>query len=231
MIQIRRADERGHENHGWLDSYHTFSFADYYDPGHMGFRSLRVINEDRVQGGEGFGTHSHRDFEIISYVISGALEHQDSMGTKAVMRAGDVQRISAGTGIAHSEYNASREELVHFLQIWLVPSRKGVSPNYSQRSFGNPSSVGLKLACSKDGREESIPINQDANVYIGRFEEGQRLTHPLARNRYAWVQLISGDLAVNTTVLSPGDGAALSEEGVVALLSVAGAHFVVFDLN
>jgi redox-sensitive bicupin YhaK (pirin superfamily) len=231
MIEVRRAKERGHAQHGWLDSRHTFSFADYHDPQHMGFRSLRVINEDRVQPGEGFGTHSHRDFEIISYVISGALEHQDSMGTKAVMKAGDVQRISAGTGISHSEYNHSQTELVHFLQIWLLPAQKGVRPNYAEQSFGDPSPNGLTLACSGGGRDGSIRINQDADLFVGRLNPGQHLRHALQKDRFAWIQIISGELNANGTGLQPGDGASVQAESSVELSSGSGAHFLVFDLN
>ena len=199
-------------------------------PNIWAFHSLRVINEDRVEGGEGFGTHSHRDFEIISYIVSGALEHKDSMGTKAVMRSGDIQRISAGTGIAHSEYNHSPTERVHFLQIWLVPSRNGVTPSYAEKSFGNPSPNGLTLACSNDGREGSLLINQDADLLIGRLDAGQQLGHVL-RNPYSWVQLISGVLDVNGTPLRPGDGAAVDGETDLRLSSGDGAHFLVFDLN
>ena len=231
MITIRRSSERGHAEHGWLDSRHTFSFADYYDPRHMGFRSLRVINEDRVRGGQGFGTHPHRDFEIISYIISGALEHQDSMGGKAVMRAGDVQRISAGTGIAHSEYNHSPTEVVHFLQIWLVPAIKGVKPSYAEKSFGSPIPAGLTLACSSDGRSGSIQINQDVDVYIARIEPAQQLTLPLRDERRAWIQLIAGKLDVNGTRLDTGDGAAVENQSEIRLQSDEGAHFLIFDLN
>jgi len=230
MITIRRSSERGHANHGWLDTYHTFSFADYHDSNHMGFHSLRVINEDRVQGGEGFGTHSHRDFEIISYIVSGALQHQDSMGSKAVMRAGDIQRISAGTGIAHSEYNHSTKEQVHFLQIWLFPSRRGISPNYAERSFGHPIPAGMTLACSRDGRDGSVPINQDADLFVARLDAGQDRDHVLAQ-KYAWIQLISGDLRVNTAALTAGDGAAVEEEPTLRLSTTNGAHFLLFDLN
>jgi redox-sensitive bicupin YhaK (pirin superfamily) len=230
MVRIRHSNERGHANHGWLDSHHTFSFAGYHDPEHMGFRSLRVINEDRVQGGEGFGTHPHRDFEIISYIVSGALEHQDSMGTRAVMRAGDVQRISAGTGIAHSEYNHSPKEQVHFLQIWLVPSRKGVRPDYAEQSFGNPPPSGLTLACSTDGRNGSIAINQNADLFIGRLSAGEEFSLPL-RNTHSWVQLISGKVEVNNTPLGAGDGAAVDDGPSLHLSAAEDAHFLVFDLN
>lgn len=230
MISIRRANERGHANHGWLDSYHTFSFADYHDPHNMGFHSLRVINEDRVKGGEGFGTHPHRDFEIISYIVSGALRHQDSMGSKAVMRAGDIQRISAGTGIAHSEYNDSAEEPVHFLQIWLFPSQRGVRPDYAQFSLGAPVPHGMTLVCSPEGREGSLSINQDADLFVGRLDANRQIDHQL-RHSNAWVQLISGDLTVNGQNISAGDGIALEQEKELKLSSAQSAHFVAFDLE
>ncbi len=231
MIKIRRANERGHADHGWLDSYHTFSFADYYDPQHMGFRSLRVINEDRVQGGQGFGTHPHRDFEIISYVVSGALKHEDSMGHAAVMKAGEVQRISAGTGIAHSEFNNSPTEAVHFLQIWLLPSRKGVKPDYAQQSFANSPSNALTLACSPAGKDKSIKINQDVELFIGKLSPEGKINHPIREQHGAWIQLIEGDLALNGNKLSPGDGAAVEDEKELFLSSDKGAHFLLFDLN
>jgi len=231
MIKIRPSNERGHADHGWLNSYHTFSFANYYDPQHVGFRSLRVINEDRVQGGKGFGTHPHQDFEIISYVISGALKHQDSMGHTAVMKAGDVQRISAGTGIAHSEYNNSPTEPVHFLQIWLVPSRKGFPPSYAQQSFFDAPTDALTLVCSADGGNKSIKINQDVSLYIGKLPTKGEISQPLGEQRHAWVQLIEGDLDLNGTKLSPGDGASLDDERDIRLASAKGAHFLLFDLN
>src|SRR5271167_1368812 len=193
MIKIRKSDERGHANHGWLDSHHTFSFADYYDPQHMGFRSLRVINEDRVQGGKGFGRHPHQDFEIISYVVSGALKHEDSMGHAAVMKAGDVQRISAGTGIAHSEFNNSSTEQVHFLQIWLKPSRKGFPPDYAQASFANAPLNALTLVCSPEGKNGSLKINQDVNLFIGKLSAKGKINHPVGAQRHAWIQLIEGE--------------------------------------
>jgi redox-sensitive bicupin YhaK (pirin superfamily) len=231
MISLRKSGQRGHANHGWLDSYHTFSFADYHDPQHMGFRSLRVINEDRVHGGKGFDTHPHRDFEIISYVVSGALKHQDSMGHNAVMTAGDVQRISAGTGIAHSEYNNSPTEPVHFLQIWLLPIRKGLPPGYAQESFSNTPPSGLSLACSADGRAGSIKINQDVDVFVGRLDPKEEANHPLREQRYAWIQLIEGDLDLNGHNLTAGDGASIDAENEIRLRSENGAHFLLFDLN
>jgi quercetin 2,3-dioxygenase len=231
MIKIRKASDRGHANHGWLDSYHTFSFANYCDPQHMGFRDLRVINEDRVAGGEGFGTHPHQDFEIISYVISGALKHEDSMGHAAVMKAGEVQRISAGTGIAHSEFNNSPSEPVHFLQIWLLPSRKGFPPSYAQKSFASAPVNALTLVCSPDGSNQSIAINQNLKLYIGKIAAKGKISHPLGDQRHGWVQLIEGDLDLNGEKLSPGDGTAISDEGELRLLSETGAHFLLFDLN
>ena len=231
MTKIRKANQRGHANHGWLDSYHTFSFASYHDPQHTGYRSLRVINEDRVEGGQGFGTHPHRDFEIISYVVSGALKHEDSMGHTAVMKMGDVQRISAGTGIAHSEFNNSASEPVHFLQIWLVPSQKGLHPDYAQQSFSDLPPNGLTLACSGDGRAGSIKVNQDVDLFIGRLDPKEKLNHALRNQRYAWVQVIEGDLDLNGTKLSPGDGASLDDENELRFESTHGAHFLFFDLN
>jgi quercetin 2,3-dioxygenase len=231
MIKIRRSNERGHANHGWLDSYHTFSFAGYFDPQHMGYRSLRVINEDRVKGGMGFGTHPHEDFEIISYVLSGALKHQDSMGHTAVMKAGDVQRISAGTGIAHSEYNNSTTEPVHFLQIWLLPSRKGLPPGYAQQSFATAPSGALTLVCSPDGGHKSIKINQDVDLLIGKMAAGGKITYPLRAQRHAWIQLIEGDLDLIGKKLSAGDGASVDAESELNFASEKGAHFLLFDLN
>ena len=231
MIKIRRSNERGHANHGWLESYHTFSFADYYDEKHEGFRSLRVMNEDRVQGGKGFGTHPHRDFEIISYVVSGALKHEDSMGHAAVMKAGEVQRISAGTGLAHSEFNNSRTEPVHFLQIWLFPSRQGLPPDYAQQSFAAAPLDTLTLACSPEGRKQSIKINQDVDLFIGKIGPDGKLDHSLRKQRAAWIQLIAGDLQLNKQQLAPGDGASVENEKELHLASEKGAHFLLFDLK
>ncbi len=212
MITIRRSDERGHADHGWLDSHHTFSFANYFDPQHTQFRTLRVLNEDRVMGGQGFGSHPHRDMEIISYVVSGALEHKDSLGTKAVMRAGDVQRISAGSGVVHSEYNASADVPVHFLQIWIVPDERGVKPEYAEKSFRDAPVGTLNLIASKGGRDGSISIHQDADVNVGRLVAGGKLEHSFAAGRSGWVQLIEGSLDVNGQKLSGGNGVSISDE-------------------
>ena len=229
MITIRKSDERGHANHGWLDSFHTFSFADYYDPAHMGFRSLRVINEDRVHGGMGFGTQPHRDMEIVTYVISGALRHADSMGHQAVMRAGDVQRISAGTGITHSEFNDSPTEPVHLLQIWLMPERKGVTPHYAEKAFGG-AGHGLTLIASHSGRDGSISIHQDTELHLGKLAAGGDARHSLATGRAAWVQVFAGSLMVNGEALSAGDAAAIEGESDIALASREGGEFLLFDL-
>jgi len=231
MIAIRKADERGHADHGWLNTYHSFSFADYFDPEHTQFRSLRVLNEDRVAPGMGFGSHQHRDMEIISYVVSGALEHKDSLGTKATMRAGDVQRISAGTGVVHSEYNPSSEDPVHFLQIWILPDERGVKPAYTEKTFGNVAGGKLHLIASKSGRDESIPIHQDAEVSVARLDKGASLDYSLADGRSGWVQLIEGELDLNGTTLLPGDGAAIQNERALHLHAPSGAHFLLFDLS
>lgn len=231
MIKLRLSSERGHTNHGWLDSFHTFSFADYYDPKQLGFRSLRVINEDRVKGGKGFDMHPHQDVEVISYIVSGALRHEDCMGNAAVMRTGDVQRISAGTGIEHSEYNNSRSEPVHFLQIWLLPYRKGLAPDYAQGSFAGAPPKAITLACSAEGRNRSIKINQDVDVFIGKLASKGKVSHPLRQKRHAWVQLIAGDLDLSGNKLTSGDGALVDSEKELQLTSEQGAHFLLFDLN
>jgi hypothetical protein len=231
MITIRRSEERGHADHGWLDSHHTFSFANYFDPKHTQFRTLRVLNEDRVIGGQGFGSHPHRDMEIISYVVSGALEHKDSLGTKAVMRTGDVQRISAGLGVVHSEYNASPDVPVHFLQIWIVPDERGVKPEYAEKSFGTMPGGRLNLIASKSGRDGSIPIHQDADVNVARLAASGNLEHSFAPGRSGWVQLIEGSLDVNGQKLNAGDGAAIGDETKVRMEAPTDAHFLFFDLN
>jgi quercetin 2,3-dioxygenase len=231
MLTVRPAGERGLADHGWLKSYHTFSFADYYDPEHMGFRNLRVINEDRVQGGQGFGTHSHRDMEIVSYVLEGGLRHQDSIGTGSVIRPGDVQRMSAGSGVRHSEYNASPDELVHFLQIWLLPSKTGIRPSYEQKSFTPEEKQGrLRLVVSPDGRDGSVSIHTDASLYVGLFDAGQAAELPLRSGRHAWVHVATGRARVNGRELGAGDAAALSDEPAARIEGVEAAEVLVFDL-
>jgi redox-sensitive bicupin YhaK (pirin superfamily) len=234
MIKVRKANERGHARHGWLDSYHTFSFADYYDPAHMGFRALRVINEDRVVGGEGFERHSHRDMEIISYVLEGGLEHRDSMGTGAVIRPDDVQRMSAGTGVTHSEFNASPSDLVHFLQIWILPDKRGIPPGYEQKTFSRAEKAGqLRLVASPDGgngSDGSVTIHADARMYAGLFDAGQTAEHALADGRHAWVHVVRGTARVNGTELSAGDAVALSAEHQVRIEGIDASEVIVFDL-
>jgi len=231
MIQLRKSNERGHAEHGWLDSYHTFSFADYYDPEHTHFRSLRVINEDYVAPEMGFSMHPHRDMEIITYVVSGELRHRDSMGNTAVMRAGDVQRISAGTGILHSEMNDSAKEPVHLLQIWIMPDHKGAKPGYAEKSFAKAETGRLHLVASKTGREGSISINQDADLFLGKLQKGDSAKHPIAEGRHAWVQLVKGELDVNGTRLTPGDAVAISKTDSLTLAAIKLSDFLVFDLN
>ena len=227
MIALRPAEERGHTRLSWLDSRHSFSFDRYYDPRHMGFRVLRVINEDRVDPGQGFGTHPHRDMEILTFVLEGALEHKDSLGSGSVIRPGDVQRMTAGTGISHSEFNPSRTEPVHFLQVWILPERPGLEPSYEQRSFP---AAGLRLVGSRDGREGSVRIHQDVLVHLARLSPGEDVVHALVPGRHAWIQMARGAAQVNGARLAAGDGAALSEERSVTLRGVDGAEALVFDL-
>jgi quercetin 2,3-dioxygenase len=230
-IVIRKSEERGHAHHGWLDTRHTFSFASYYDPSHLGFRSLLVLNEDRVSPSQGFPTHPHADMEIISYVVEGALEHKDSLGTRALMKAGDVQRISAGRGVRHSEDNPSASEPVHFLQIWIEPDAEGVNPDYAERSFGAIEPGSLRMIASKGGRHDSISIHQDADVYVAKLKEGRSIDHSFAASRSGWVQLIEGELLANGEKLSPGDGASISAIRTLRLTAARDAHFLFFDLN
>jgi redox-sensitive bicupin YhaK (pirin superfamily) len=233
MITVRKAADRGGGDHGWLDTRHTFSFADYYDAAQMGFRGLRVINEDRVQPGRGFPTHGHRDMEILSYVLAGALEHEDSMGTGSVIRPGDVQRMSAGTGVMHSEFNPSRAEPVHFLQIWILPGTRGLDPSYEQKHFPEAEKRGrLRLIASRDGRDGSVTIHHDASVYAAVLAPGERVTlAPLADGRHAWVQVAQGAVTLNGEALGAGDGAALSREPALTLVAVERAEVLVFDLG
>jgi redox-sensitive bicupin YhaK (pirin superfamily) len=231
MIRIRKAGERGRVDHGWLDTRHTFSFADYHDPDHMGFRGLRVLNEDRVQPGQGFPTHGHRDMEIISYVLAGALEHKDSMGTGSVIRPGDVQRMSAGTGVRHSEFNPSESEPVHFLQMWILPHARGLEPSYEQKHFPETEKRGrLRLIASRDGGEGSVTIHHDARVYAAVLEPGQRVAHALGAGRHAWVQVVRGAITLNGRALAQGDGAAVSREPELTLAGTERAEVLVFDL-
>jgi quercetin 2,3-dioxygenase len=231
MITLRLAKDRGHADHGWLNTYHTFSFADYFDPSHMGFRGLRVINEDRVQPGQGFGTHPHRDMEIISYVLEGGLQHRDSMGNGSIIRPGEVQRMSAGRGVTHSEFNASNEDVVHFLQIWLLPAARGIEPGYEQKSFPAADLDGtLRLVASPDAGSGSVVIHADARIHAGRFGEGVTGDLPLADGRHAWVQVARGRARVNGHELKAGDGAALSDEPAVRIEGIEASEVLVFDL-
>jgi quercetin 2,3-dioxygenase len=231
MIRIRPADERGVADHGWLDSRHSFSFADYHDPEHMGFRQLRVINEDKVAPGQGFGRHSHRDMEIISYVIDGALGHKDSMGNGSVIKPGDVQRMSAGTGVAHSEMNPDPEKPVHFLQIWLLPEKRGIAPGYEQKTFPDDVKKNkLKLVASRDGSNGSVTIHTDAKLYAALLEPDVKVTHPIAWGRHAWVQVVRGAIEVNGQRLGVGDGAAVSEEPSIEIVARSDAELLLFDL-
>jgi len=231
MIILRKAHERGHARHGWLESYHTFSFADYYDPRHMGFRTLRVINEDRVQPGKGFGSHPHHDMELISYVLAGALEHQDSLCAGSVITPGEVQRMSAGTGVTHSEFNHSRSEPVHFLQIWILPERVGLPPSYEQRAFPAAEKRGnLRLIASRDGREGSVTIHQAVDLYTSVLAPGEAVTHRFTPGRSAWIQVAHGAITLNDTALSAGDGAAVSEETQLTVTAKDRAELLLFDL-
>jgi redox-sensitive bicupin YhaK (pirin superfamily) len=231
MIELRRAAERGYADHGWLRSYHSFSFADYHDPDHMGFGPLRVINEDRVAPGMGFGTHGHRDMEIISYVLDGALAHRDSMGNGSVIRPGDVQRMSAGRGVQHSEFNESREALVHFLQIWIEPAVRGIVPGYEEKHFDAASKRGrLRLVASPDGREDSVKVHQDAYVYAALLDDAERAAHTVAPGRKAYVHVARGKVLVNGQALTAGDALKATGVGSIALEQGEGAEVLVFDL-
>jgi redox-sensitive bicupin YhaK (pirin superfamily) len=231
MITIRKSEERGHVDHGWLDTYHTFSFDQYYDPAHVHFRSLRVINEDRVAAAHGFPMHSHRDMEIITYILSGALEHRDSMGNGSVIRPGDVQRMTAGTGVSHSEFNPSRTEPCHLLQIWIMPSARNLTPGYEQKFFAADERSGrLRLIAAASGDDGAVTINQDTRVYASLVQAGQSITHQLAQDRYAWLQLARGRLELNRAILSAGDGAEISKESRVEISAAEDSEFLLFDL-
>ncbi|MGB3289096.1 MAG: pirin family protein [Burkholderiaceae bacterium] len=231
MLELRKAADRGHAQHGWLDSHHTFSFAEYYDRANMGWSALRVINDDTVQAGEGFGTHGHRDMEIFSYVLEGALEHRDSMGSGSVIRPGDVQLMSAGTGVQHSEFNHSRTEPVHFLQIWIVPKFSGIKPNYQETRFAEEEKRGkLRLIVSPDGQDGSLTIVQDARVYAGLLDGDESIEHPLTASRHAYVHVARGQLTLNGLALSAGDGVKIADESLLTLTGGRNAEVLVFDL-
>jgi quercetin 2,3-dioxygenase len=231
MITIRKAGERGHFNFGWLNTYHTFSFGEYYDPEFMGFRSLRVINEDFVGPGRGFPTHSHRDMEIITYILQGALEHRDSMGNGSVIQPGDVQRMTAGTGVSHSESNPSPTEPVHLLQIWILPQRTGLKPGYEQKFFAKEEKQGkFRLIASIDGREGSVSLTQDVSLSAAVLENGQQALHQLAPNRHAWIQVACGSISLNDETLNQGDGAAVSEVDKLTVTAREPAEVLLFDL-
>ena len=231
-ITIRPANERGHADHGWLNSYHTFSFADYYDPAHMGFRSLRVINDDRVASGRGFGTHPHRDMEIFSYVLEGALEHKDSLGNGRVLRPGQIQLMSAGTGVAHSEFNPSQREGLHFLQIWIQPAQRGLKPSYTEWLPQPEHDEAPKvLVISPDGREGSATIHQDADIYRVRLAPGQTITHDIKSGRAAWLHIAEGALEINDLTISTGDAANTETPGLLTLTATKQTEAILFDLK
>ncbi len=231
MMKVRKAKERGHAEHGWLDTYHTFSFANYYDPEWMGYRSLRVINDDLVMPGMGFGTHPHRDMEIITYVLSGALQHQDSMGNGRVIRPGEVQYMSAGTGVQHSEFNPAKDEAVHLLQIWIQPDRKGVTPRYAEKSFKDAETGKLHLVTSKSGHNGSIAIHQDAELWLAKLNAGESVTHNLKPGRHAWLHVAEGEVSLNGNALSGGDAAAIDQEGALEMSAAKPSQVLLFDLN
>lgn len=233
MITKRPGTERGHANYGWLETYHTFSFARYYDPEHMGFRTLRVINDDTVAPGEGFGTHPHDNMEIVTYVVEGALEHKDSMGTGSVLRAGDVQRMSAGTGVTHSEFNHSGDDILRLLQIWIVPADRDIEPGYEEKSFpAEEKRAVLRLLAAPGGQDGALDIHQDARVYASILRRGESVTHEFSDGRAAWLQVVRGDVSVNGTRLTHGDGAAVTDEASIVVEGFADeAEILLFDLK
>jgi redox-sensitive bicupin YhaK (pirin superfamily) len=231
MIQIRRSAERGHANHGWLDTYHTFSFSSYRDPKHMSFRALRVMNEDWVAPGQGFGTHPHQDMEIVTYVLEGALEHKDSMGNGEVLRPGEFQRMSAGTGITHSEFNPSESDPVHLYQIWLFPERKGIEPSYEQKRFPEDERKNrLRLVASRDASDGSLLIHQDARIFLSQIDHGTSIVHELPAGRHAWLQVLRGSVELNNQALKTSDGAAVSDETTLSIKATSDAEIMLFDL-
>lgn len=231
MINIRKSEERGHADHGWLDSRFTFSFAEYHDPKHTHFRTLRVMNDDHIAGGGGFPTHPHRDMEIVTYVLEGALEHRDSMGNGSIIRPGDVQYMSAGTGVAHSEFNASKTDAVHLYQIWMFPEKQGLKPVYDQKNFSEAEKRGkLRLVASPDGENGSVKIRQDNKLYSSLLGRGESVRHELAADRHAYVQVARGSVKINGKELAEGDGAAISNESAVDVVGVKDAEILLFDL-
>jgi redox-sensitive bicupin YhaK (pirin superfamily) len=231
MMTIRKSNERGHAEHGWLDTYHSFSFADHYDPQWMGYRSLRVLNDDLVMPGMGFGTHPHQNMEIITYVLSGQLEHKDSMGNGRVIRTGEAQYISAGSGVQHSEFNPSQTEAAHFLQIWIVPEAKNASPRYAEKSLRDAQTGKFHLVASKSGRDNSIAIRQDADLLLAKLESGQKVDHALADNRHAWLHVAEGEVVLNGKTLGGGDAAAISRETKLQLTANKPSQVLLFDMN
>jgi redox-sensitive bicupin YhaK (pirin superfamily) len=232
MITIRKAEERGHFDFGWLNTYHSFSFGDYYDPKHTRFRTLRVINEDFVQPGHGFPTHGHRDMEIVTYILQGALEHRDSMGTGSIIRRGDAQRMSAGTGVTHSEANPSPDEPVHLLQIWIFPSQQNLQPEYEEKKFSDDEKRNrLRLIVSPDGSDGSVKIHQDARIFASLLDDGEEVVHSLEAGRSAWLQIAAGSVKLNDVALKQGDGAAVSQESQLSVTAEGPAEVLLFDLK
>jgi len=231
MITVRKSQDRGHFDHGWLNTYHTFSFGEYRDADHRGFRSLRVLNEDRVDAGQGFGAHPHQDMEIVTYVVAGALQHRDSLGNTSTIRPGDVQRMTAGTGVTHSEYNPSETEAVHLLQIWLFPESRGLTPGYEQRHFADDEKRGrLRLLASRDGADGSVVMHQDARLYAALLTTGEAVEHAFAAGRYGWLQVVRGTVQADEVELSAGDGAAIAEPAGLNIVAVDEAEILMFDL-
>ena len=230
MYLLRKAKDRGHANHGWLDSYHTFSFGDYHDPRNMSFGALRVINEDVIDGGSGFPTHGHRDMEIITYIVDGALEHKDSMGTTAVIRPGEVQTMSAGTGVRHSEFNHMQDQKTHLFQIWIMPAKVGIQPAYGQKKFEFEKAKDMTLVVSQKGVEGSLAINQDANIYVAQWQKNQSSDFKIRSGRRAWIQMVKGSLEVNGKTLSSSDALGVTEEELLKLKAEGACEFLVFDL-
>ncbi|MDF1743787.1 MAG: pirin family protein [Gimesia sp.] len=231
MLKIRKANERGHADHGWLNAFHTFSFSSYHDPNHMQFRSLRVMNEDRVQPGQGFGTHPHRDMEIVTYVLEGALEHKDSMGNGEVLHAGEFQRMSAGLGITHSEFNPSLSDPVHLYQIWLLPASKGIEPSYEQKRFADEEQHNqLRLVASPTAEQGSLHIHQDVRIFLSKIDAEATVTHDLTNGRHAWLQVLRGSISLNGEGLETSDGAAVSEENLLTMQATSDAEVMLFDL-